>query len=322
MLTTHRARQVGRQPLDIAAWSPDEDYPVFPVGSKPKRLVVCPRNATAPFLIPGHKYLFKAAKGWQSQQLWSEILAYELARSLKLTVPPCFAALDSKTNEMGVLLEFFYGYPKDQTPPRFIHGSDLLQRAYTTLHEYDRKSGRPHWFSFNVGLCRALHIADSALWWAKTFAFDALIGNTDRHPENWGVLFRLFGSKGLSAEMAPIFDNGTSLAYEIGEEKLKGGWSPQRIAQYLSRGTHHCGLSGSDRKGCSHLELCVHFRAKLPATSAAIRSVIQLGDSDIDEALNWCTSFDGPVTFTAERAEFVSRLVRVRRDQLAHGIGE
>jgi hypothetical protein len=100
MLTTHRARQVGPEPLDIVAWAPDEDYPVFPVGSKPKRLLICPQNAPAPFLIPGHKYMFKVAEGWQSRQLWSEILAYELARSLELGVPPCFAAWDSQTNEM------------------------------------------------------------------------------------------------------------------------------------------------------------------------------------------------------------------------------
>jgi HipA-like C-terminal domain len=321
MLTMHRVRQAGPQPLDIAAWSLDEDYPVFPVGSKPKRLVVCPQDATAPFLIPGHKYLFKAAKGWQSQQLWSEIVAYELARPLGLTVPPCFVALDSKTDEMGVLIEFFYGYPGDQTPPRFIAGSDLLQRVYTQPAEYDQKTGRPHWFRFNVALCRALQIDGSTMWWAKTFPFDTLIGNTDRHPENWGVLFTLIDPKRPSPEMAPIFDNGTSLAYEIRDETMTKGWTIQQIAQYLSRGTHHCALSNSDRKGGNHLDLCVHFRAAFPATSTAIESVIQLSDLHVEDAVNLCTTFDGPLAFSSSRAEFVYELVRTRRDQLARAMG-
>jgi hypothetical protein len=273
MLTTHRARQVGPEPLDIVAWAPDEDYPVFPVGSKPKRLLICPQNAPAPFLIPGHKYMFKVAEGWQSRQLWSEILAYELARSLELGVPPCFAAWDSQTNEMGVLAEFFYGYPGDQIPPRFISGSDLLQGAYTKpyKHEYDRKTGRPHWFIFNVGLCRALGIPGATEWWAKAFAFDMLIGNTDRHPENWGVLFTLLDRERLPAKMSPLFDNGTSLSYEIRDAELSSKWPQRRIEQYLARGTHHCTLSDADRKGCKHVELCIAFRDSYPATSAAMR---------------------------------------------------
>jgi hypothetical protein len=221
MITTPRARQVGPEPLDIATWQPDEDYPVFPVGSKPKRLVVCPKNATSPFLIPGHKYLFKVAKGWQIHQLWSEIMAYELTRSLDLVVPPCFATLDSQTNEMGVLVEFFYDYPGDPTPPRLVHGSDLLQGAYTKQNEYDRKTGRPHWFGFNVGICRAMRIPGAAVWWAKAFAFDTLIGNTDRHPENWGLLYTLIDREQHLVEMAPLFDNGTSLSYGIRDEKFK-----------------------------------------------------------------------------------------------------
>jgi hypothetical protein len=316
----HRVRQLGPGPVDIATWDLDEDYPVFPIGSKPKRLVVCPSNVTASFLIPGHRYLFKAAKGWQSQQLWSEIIAYELARPLGLTVPPCFAALDSKSGEMGVLVEFFYGYPGDPIPPRFIPGSDLLQGVYGSL-KYDQKTGRPHWFRFNVALCRALEIEGSTMWWAKGFAFDTLIGNTDRHPENWGVLFTLVDPKRPRREMAPLFDNGTSLAYEIRDEKLMREWTAGQIAQYLSRGTHHCALSTSGRKGGNHLELCVRFRAAFPPTRTAIESVIQLSDSDIEDAVNLCTTIGGAVTFSAMRAEFVSKLVRSRRDHLARAMG-
>jgi serine/threonine protein kinase HipA of HipAB toxin-antitoxin module len=40
----------------------------------------------------------------------------------------------------------------------------------------------------NVTLCRQHGIANWRTWWARTLAFDAIIGNTDRHTENWGFL--------------------------------------------------------------------------------------------------------------------------------------
>ena len=48
------------QLIDVDEWSVDEDFPIFPVGSKPKRLIRCPERAPQPFLIPGHSYLFGA----------------------------------------------------------------------------------------------------------------------------------------------------------------------------------------------------------------------------------------------------------------------
>jgi hypothetical protein len=56
------------------------------------------------------------------------VIAYELSRPLGLPVPPSFVAVDSASNEVGVLVEFFYGDPDDPTPPRFVHGSDITQR--------------------------------------------------------------------------------------------------------------------------------------------------------------------------------------------------
>jgi hypothetical protein len=214
MLTQHRQRQPGSHPLDVAGWSLDEDFPVFPIGSKPKRLLICPDTATEPFLIPGHKYLFKVASGWQAHQMWSEIVAYELSRALALSVPPCFAAFDSNADQAGVLIEFFYGYPNDPKPPQLVHGSDLLQRILRE-GQYQKKAGRPHTFRTNLTLCRALGVPDATSWWAKTFGFDAVIGNTDRHPDNWGVLVSHEQPEKLAFEIAPIFDNGTSLGMNL-----------------------------------------------------------------------------------------------------------
>lgn len=167
MLTKRRPQQPSTAPVEIWSWSLDEDYPVFPVGSKPKRLLICPKWAQAPYLIPGHRYLFKVAQGWQVFQVWSEVVAYELSRHLAWTVPPSFIAVDGATGEMGVLIEFFYGYPGDSKPPRFVHGSDILQ-GFLRAAVYDQKKGRPHWARMNLAISRAHRIRDAITWWART----------------------------------------------------------------------------------------------------------------------------------------------------------
>src|SRR4051794_34921865 len=106
-----RPQQLPGQVVAVDGWRLDEDHPVFPVGLKPKRLLVSPEAAAHPFLVANHRYLFKVASGWQSQQTWSEVIAYEIAKVVGLSVPPAFIAFDSATGETGVLVEFFYGHP-------------------------------------------------------------------------------------------------------------------------------------------------------------------------------------------------------------------
>lgn len=46
--------------------------------------------------------------------------------------------------------------------------------------------------------------------------FDILIGNQDRHPGNWVILF----TNG-DASFGPLFDNGASLGFQLPDEKLE-----------------------------------------------------------------------------------------------------
>jgi hypothetical protein len=103
--------QTPEQVVDISLWPLDEEFGIFPVGSKPKRAVFCPKPAPYPFLIAGHRYLFKVSKDWRILQHWSEVTAYALARSVNMPAAPCFIAMDSEAGEVGVLVEFFYGHP-------------------------------------------------------------------------------------------------------------------------------------------------------------------------------------------------------------------
>jgi hypothetical protein len=87
------------QTVDVTTWAPHDDYPVFPVGSKPKRMLVCPADVEESFLAQGHSYLFKTAVGWQRQQVWSEVIAYKVGAELGL--PVAWRMIQRRAAELG-----------------------------------------------------------------------------------------------------------------------------------------------------------------------------------------------------------------------------
>src|SRR5262249_51243881 len=155
-------------------------FPIFPVGSKPKRTVLCPNPTPYPFLIAGHRYLFKVSKGWRILQHWSEVVAYSLTQLCGIGAAPCFVAIDSSAGEVGVLVEFFYGHPGKVLVPRFITGADLLRN---TVEGFEADHDQHHTVGNILFISRWLRIEDRLVKWGRLLTFDALIGNTDRHPE-------------------------------------------------------------------------------------------------------------------------------------------
>ena len=297
------------QPVDLADWQSDEEFAIFPVGSKPKRMIICPTDTDSPGLIADHSYLFKTPEGWQSHQIWSELIAYEIAQLTGLDVPRCHIGFDSRSGEIGALIEFFYGYPGEHSPARFIHASDLLRLT-------NDRSDRPHGVRLNIWLCKRLGLVDVENWWAKVLAFDALIGNTDRHPENWGFLVRSEGAEPQFA-FAPAFDNATSLGYEITQARLPAMSEARQLEAYVNRGTHHCSWDPSDTHGSKHLELCGKLLDAHPEAANAMQELVDFSADDVAAVLQRCAGYDVTTPFTPERANFVGRLIENRRIKLA-----
>lgn len=296
--------------IQIGSWKRDEDNPIFPVGANPKQLVFCPNPAPGADLIPNHRYLFKRAEGWKAGQVWSEYIAYRLSLRTGVHVPRSFMAVDENNGEMGTLIEFFYGYPGDEESLRFNHGSDLTRAAIK-----DKKRGRPHGCRYNVQVC-GVYVANAAEWWGAVLAFDALIGNTDRHPDNWGVLVRLGVGTAPTYAMAPAFDNATSLAYEIQDRGLPALTDDQWFERYLGRGTHHCGFFLQENKPAPHFELCEIFKRSYPDALPAMQDVLNCAESYIAEVLNDCAEMDVPSPFLPARVGFLTKLLNCRRDAL------
>jgi hypothetical protein len=313
MPVAHRIPQYSTDVVSLQGWRLDDEFPYGPQGAKPKRIVICPNPPPKAFLIGGHRYLFKEPTGSRAYQIWSEVIAYELARELGLQVPPAFLAQGPGNGSPGVLVEFFYGHISDPEY-RFVHAIERLQGLDFAI-DYNRGS-----LNDNVELCRLHAVPNWRAWWAKTLAFDALIGNTDRHSENWGFL-ALLGVAGVEHYLAPVFDNGTSLGFIIQEKDLARFTAPTRVAQLVRQGKHHFGWVPGDHEGAQHARLCRAYRERFGGVGNAMDAVLNLSDARIQRIVDWACSFDFPLPFTEARGRFVAAQLRARRDALAAVLG-
>jgi hypothetical protein len=145
--------------------------------------------------------------------------------------------------------------------------------------------------------------------------FDSLIGNTDRHPENWGLLRYLENGNSRMA-MAPLYDNGTSLGYNVQEAALAREATPERIERYVSRGTHHVQFDANDTRGGGHIALCKQFAEDFPEAKPTMRSILDFDPMAVEDILGWCSSFDVTPAFSKARADYVGRLLESRRQAI------
>lgn len=294
--------------VNVACWDPDEEFEVYPEGARDKRLLRSPSGSIAGFLRPSHRYLFKESNQRYKDQFWAEIIAYRVASHLGVTVPPAFVAWNGEDDKCGALIEWFLGYPNGPQE-QYVPGGDYMTGL---ISGYERKKGEKHNFTSIQTLMTKLSEkgeleVDWRTWWCDTFLFDALIGNTDRHQDNWGLV-----RHGNIARMAPVFDNGTSLGHEIFIQGMAKFDDTARLNRYIECGKHHVRWNeGDDRMQHAAMikKLCQtdpklqkHINDKLSAFNLdAVRATIR---DMID--------FDVPVPLELARVNFINRLIEAR----------
>ncbi len=89
---------------------------------------------------------------------------------------------------------------------------------------------------------------------AEYVMLDALIGNTDRHHENWGILRKWTGDH-WSGSLAPSFDHASSLGRELRDEKRLQFLTDNRVGSYSEKGHGGIYWSQDEKRGPSPLAL-------------------------------------------------------------------
>ena len=142
---------------------------------------------------------------------------------------------------------------------RLIHGNEILAIA---LPGYDRdmRFGQSQHTLSNIlsvlgqlnemGLLEEVALTEIC----KYLVLDPIIGNTDRHHENWGLKFVDTPGE-LSLTVAPSFDHATSLGRELSDERRERILSEGGLSNYWRRGRGGVYWSEGDRYGPSPLQL-------------------------------------------------------------------
>jgi hypothetical protein len=301
--------------IDVTDWPVDDLYETYPEGARSKTAFFPPERVQFPFILPKRRYLYKRSRKRYPDQFWAEIIAYLVGGLLDVPVPPAYAAVNTKDGDCGALIEWFYEDGKAE----FVAGGQYMQQL---MPEYDRKKGTQHNFRSVRNLSESFEetqvaAGDWRSWWCEALLFDALIGNTDRHQDNWGYLvYRWKDGRIRRQALAPIFDNGTSLGHELFTGAVEA-WQDERYMFYINRGTHHIKWKVGDPKSCGHLEILLSLRKQYPAQFEKARLKLQRFDmASLDLQLEALSQLQLTVPLTKERKNLYIKLINLRRARI------
>lgn len=307
--------------------SKDEDLVVYPEGARDKSSFIWPESVTRyDFAIPGRRYLFKRSNKNYPEQYWVEIFAYQLGCLVGVNVPPAFVAFNSSTDEAGALIEWFYDSEADGvgTQEMYIQGGDLFQAI---IQGFERRRGEMHNFESIVGILSSLVPLNKSYLrdFIRMLTFDALLGNTDRHQDNWGIILSNTRDRmQFEGRIAPAFDNGTSMGHEINAEAFSRFNEELHIRRYVKRGRPHLKWDlreEYDSRG-NQEELIQHIVQTYPHFRQDMLSCLDFTQSKVESIMGDLLKFDVPNRLTEERARFMLHLLQYRQERLKLVLGE
>ena len=240
------------------------------------------------FLIPqenASELLFKRPQRENSGEHWAERIAAEVAKFLG--IPHARVELAEYQDNHGSIAE-------NIVPLSFalIHGNEVLESIGPSLATEELNFHLSGHTMENIWLAldRTLE-SDIDRWEAKNqfaeyLVLDAVIGNTDKHSENWGVLQRQDSSHRVES-LAPSYDHGSSLGHELMEDQRKRFLDDGRVGNYVERGHGQIHWRRDDRHGPSPLELVRLAISQQPDTfHSATAKLDSLDDSALQGFVN------------------------------------
>lgn len=309
--------------LDVSSWQIGNQKWV-PIGKRIKNVVLHPDSFDM--------YYFKEPKEKYPWEFWTEIIASIVGKELGFnTLEYSPAVMDgiggclSKSMTQGATEEL-------------VHGQQYLIRM---LPEFELKKGTDHTFQlieeFFKSDERLNHLMNPFI---EMLIFDAIVGNRDRHQQNWAIIreikitkdrrsFSDYFSKNrpqnffeIILNFSPLFDNGNCLAYNIVEEHIQEHLeSPEKLEKYLFgvKAVSHVRWFGS---ALPHLELLTQIEKNYPEVfKKVIGRVKQKYNKDkISDIVN---EIDNDIIFANEiynlspkRKELMIKLIQTRTEKL------
>lgn len=235
-------------PYPVHTLSSDDPVLTEQLGSKPKFWFRFRGNN------PAGDWLFKYAREGTGEH-WAEKVAAEVAKLLGL--PAAHIDLAQFEGKRGTAS---LNFVKRSQGEDLVHGDELLAGH---VSGYDRDKVFQH-SSHSVGnILKAVEAVfktgeqrqEELSKLAGYLVLDALIGNTDRHHQNWGVLRSRVSSGKTVQHIAPTFDHASSLGRNEPEINIERRLRENTVLAYARKGRGGIFWSAKDRRGANPLDL-------------------------------------------------------------------
>ncbi len=260
-----------------------------------------------------NKWLFKHPRS-NTGEHWAEKIAAEVAAVLE--VPHAIVELaefrEEHQEQRGSVSEFFVSEDQD-----LFHGNQLLER---TTDDYDPTVRRRHsdhsfeniWKSFERIFVRREAAEETKRAFARHLILDAVIGNTDRHHENWGMSRRRVGEH-EAGWLGPSFDHASSLGRELLDRKRILRLEEDTVGAYSERAGGQIFWSDETQRAPSPLDLVRKAVVGYPSYfGPALGPVAEFRDAHVTEIVDRV-----PRDWMSRPArEFASKLITYNRDRL------
>ncbi len=195
--------------------------------------------------------LFKFNKSEYTTEHLSEKLASELAQ--EINVGCAKVELGRYNSRKGSL-----SYKINKDDEILIEGIQLINKYYPyydTETLYD--SQMEEYYSLEM-ILKSLEQYSFKNEFLNILIFDFLIGNTDRHQNNWAIIL-----KDKYTELCPLYDNGSSLCCYIPELKIDGylGNDKVRFQSIVdSKSKSRIRIDKKDKKEPTHFEVLEYLK--------------------------------------------------------------
>lgn len=199
----------------------------------------------------GEVGLFKFTKSEKTTEHISEKIASDLAGLLGLQSARIdIGTYKSRIGSMSYLI--------NRQNEVLIEGIYLLNKIYPGYDPnimYDETTDE--YYSLEM-ILRSIDEYNLIEDFLRIVVFDFLIGNTDRHQNNWAIL-----SSDDEIRMCPIYDNGSSLCCYVEETSIESYLGTDKIRLYSlinSKSRSRIRINSKEKKEPAHLEVLQYVK--------------------------------------------------------------
>ena len=281
--------------IDVSAWSivPWQGDSFYPKGASQKYLVQDEDD---------NKCLFKGS--WKRErenyidavpfQFWCEYITAKIGEMMGMQMADTSIAINHASTEVtvGTIIKWFGEH---------YTGLEILTNKIQNYCETD------HELASNLQYTE--DIPEAKTWWMQLMLFDTLIGNSDRHYENWAILKD-------NHVFTPIYDSGLALGWRVKEEELDSFKHERHFNQYQCKMKIFCGYGKKPKDIINYLIKEVGIEKSKITQFLNQFDCQKLADKYNEHFKNINKQLQLDYQLTAKRQDFIFQFLQYRHEQL------